>query len=54
MNARAALYDYLYPFPQRFIKKYNLDGVRIAVSVNGTLNNSTDQDQGWNLEVAIP
>lgn len=54
MNARAALYDYLYPFPQRFIKNYNLPGVRIAVSLNGTLNNSTDKDTGWSLEVAIP
>jgi hypothetical protein len=54
MNARAALYDYLYPFPQRFIKNYNLPGVRISVALNGTLNNSTDQDEGWSLEVAIP
>ena len=54
MNARGAMYDYLYPFPQRFIKKYNVEGVRIAVTINGTLNNSTDQDQGWTLEVAIP
>ncbi|MBV9549196.1 MAG: carbohydrate-binding family 9-like protein [Alphaproteobacteria bacterium] len=54
MNARGALYDYLYPFPQRFIKNYNLPGVRIATSMRGTLNNSADQDQGWSLEVAIP
>ena len=54
MNAREAMYDYLYPFPQRFIKKYNVDGVRIAVTINGTLNNSADQDQGWILEIAIP
>lgn len=54
MNARAVLYDYLYPFPQRLIKKYDLAGVRVAVSSKGTLNNSADQDQGWNLEVAIP
>lgn len=54
MNARAVLYDYLYPFPQRLIKTYDLAGVRVAVSSKGTLNNSADQDQGWNLEVAIP
>jgi hypothetical protein len=54
MNARAVLYDYLYPFPQRIMKNYNLPGVKLAVSVKGTLNNSKDQDQGWSLEVAIP
>ncbi|MBA2589392.1 MAG: carbohydrate-binding family 9-like protein [Alphaproteobacteria bacterium] len=54
MNARAVLFDYLYPFPQRIIKNYNLPGVRLAVSSHGTLNNSSDQDRGWNLEVSIP
>lgn len=54
MNARAVLYDYLYPFPQRPIKNYDLPGVRLAVSIKGTLNVSGDQDQGWSLEVAIP
>ncbi|MCX7280819.1 MAG: carbohydrate-binding family 9-like protein [Alphaproteobacteria bacterium] len=46
MNARAILYDYLYPFPQRIIKNYNLPGVRVAVSSLGTLNKSSDQDHG--------
>lgn len=54
MNARAVLYDYLYPFPQRIMKKYDLPGVRLAVSARGSLNNSSDHDQGWNLEVSIP
>ena len=54
MNARAVLYDYLYPFPQRIIKNYNLPGVQVAVSSKGTLNSSADEDQGWNLEVSIP
>ena len=54
MNARAVLFDYLYPFPQRIIKNYNLPGARVAVTSKGSLNNSSDQDQGWNLEVSIP
>jgi hypothetical protein len=54
MNARAVLYDYLYPFPQRLIKNYDLRGVRVAVASKGTLNMIGDQDQGWTLEVAIP
>ena len=54
MNARAVLYDYLYPFPQRIMKNYDLPGVKLAVAMKGTINNAKDQDQGWNLEVAIP
>jgi hypothetical protein len=54
MNARAVLYDYIYAFPQRILKNYDLRGVQLATSINGTLNVTGDQDQGWNLEVAIP
>ena len=54
MNARAILYDYLYIFPQRLLKKYDLPGTQLAVSIKGTLNMSGDRDQGWSLEVAIP
>jgi hypothetical protein len=54
MNARAVLYDYLYAFPQRLLKNYNLRGVQLASSIKGTLNMTGDQDQGWSLEVAIP
>ena len=54
MNVRAALYDYLYAFPQRLIKKYDLPGVKLATTIRGTLNKSGDQDRGWSLEVAIP
>lgn len=54
MNVRAVLYDYVYPFPQRIMKHYNLPGVRLVTAMRGTLNASGDQDQGWSLEVAIP
>jgi len=54
MNARAVLYDYLYAFPTRLIKGYDLRGVQLAVSIRGTLNITGDEDKGWNLEVAIP
>ena len=54
MNVRAVLYDYLYPFPQRIMKNYNLPGVQLATAIKGTLNAAGDQDQGWSLEVAIP
>lgn len=58
MNARAVLYDYLRvttaPNSSQVFKRFNLDGVRLATFLNGTLNARGDQDQGWSLEVAIP
>ncbi|KAI9342283.1 hypothetical protein BDR26DRAFT_859508 [Obelidium mucronatum] len=32
----------------------NIEGLISAVSVDGTINNSSDEDIGWNVEVAIP
>jgi hypothetical protein len=32
----------------------NLPGLRTAVKVHGTLNDPSDQDEGWSVEVAIP
>lgn len=54
INARAVLYDYLNTFPVRLEKSFDLDGVQIAVQINGTLNDITDQDKDWTLELAIP
>ncbi len=33
---------------------FDLQGLQTAVAVEGTLNNNTDIDKGWNLEIAIP
>jgi hypothetical protein len=33
---------------------HNLDGVVSAVHVEGTLNDPSDQDRGWTVEIAIP
>jgi len=58
MNARGVLYDYLSvavaPNSRLFFKRFNLDGVKVAASVNGTLNERSDKDRGWSLEVSIP
>ena len=32
----------------------NLDGLHSAVHVRGTLNNPSDTDQGWSVEIAFP
>ena len=34
--------------------KINIDGVKTAVSIRGTINDATDKDSGWSVEVAIP
>ena len=54
MNARATLYDYFYVFPKLLIKRFDMSGVQLAANIRGTLNMTSDKDQGWSLEVAIP
>lgn len=54
MSARAVLYDYLYKFPHNLEKSYDLKNVQLAVQRDGTLNDSSDIDKGWVLELAIP
>jgi hypothetical protein len=54
MNARGVLFDYFYDFPQKFDPAFNLDNVQVKAKLRGTLNESSDKDQGWTLEVAIP
>ena len=54
MNARSVLYDYLYTFPQVLNKSHDLNHVKLAVQLDGTLNDSSDLDRGWSLELAIP
>ena len=33
---------------------YDLPGLQTAVQIDGTLNDNTDIDRGWTLEIAIP
>lgn len=54
MNARAILYDYAMVLGKANFKRFQMDGVKLATHLNGTLNASGDKDTGWSLEVAIP
>jgi hypothetical protein len=58
MNARGVLYDYLSvgvtPTSRLFFKRFNLEGVKVAAALNGTLDDRTDKDRGWSLEASIP
>jgi hypothetical protein len=33
---------------------WNIEGIKTAVFVNGTLNNPADTDSGWSVEIAMP
>src|SRR5262245_30114467 len=54
MNARAVIYDYLM-YDSRFaMKRFNMQGLKVATFLRGTLNARGDTDNGWSLELAIP
>jgi hypothetical protein len=61
MNALNTQWDLMLLKPYRddvrqnvAIDNWSYNGIKSAVYVNGTLNNPTDTDKGWTLEVAIP
>jgi len=54
MNAGAVLYDYVAVMPRTFYKRFQMEGVQLAVKIRGTRNVRGDKDHGWTLELAIP
>lgn len=56
MNVRGAWLDQHHPDgPGVKVKReWNARGVKIAVTIDGTLNDDNDTDRGWILEAAIP
>lgn len=58
VNAANTLFDLFMPRPYRTggipMISWDSTGFRSAVSVDGTLNNPTDEDWKWTLEMAIP
>lgn len=56
MNVRGAFLDQHHPGGPgtQTEPNWNAQGVVIATSVDGTLNDDTDTDRGWILEAAIP
>ena len=59
-NALGTLFDLFLTKPYRtasgtFVNiAWNAPGVKIATHINGTLNDDSDIDQGWSVELAIP
>ena len=58
INALNTGWDLFLPKPYRMGGKadnsWDIEGLRTAVSVQGTLNQSSDTDRGWTVEIAYP
>ncbi len=60
MNAFNAIWDLymLYPYyiddERNYIMNWDIRGIRTAVHIEGTINNPSDIDKYWSVEVAIP
>jgi hypothetical protein len=58
INAQQTVFDLLLPQPYRSISAavhtWDFKGVKKGVHLQGTLNNGTDTDQKWTIEIAIP
>lgn len=58
INAQKTVFDLVLPQPYRTISaalhSWDFKGVKKAVSIDGTLNNGSDTDQKWTIELAIP
>ncbi len=58
VNALNTVWDLMLIKPYRdggpAIDAWDIEGLRTAVAVDGTLNDPTDRDTGWSVEIAIP
>lgn len=59
INALNTTWDLFIPRPYRFNSPYilhdwEMPGLKHAVHLRGTLNNASDTDSGWSVELAIP
>jgi hypothetical protein len=61
MNAHNAIWDLLLTQPYRvdtirpkYINGWDIKGIKTAVHLEGTLNDPSDEDEYWSLEVAMP
>ncbi len=58
INAANTIFDLFMPKPYRnnsgAMFAYNTPGMKTAVSVQGTINNPSDTDKGWTIEIFIP
>jgi hypothetical protein len=58
VNALGTAWDLLLLKPYRDggppVTGWNIEGLQVAAHIDGTLNNQTDTDKGWTVEIKIP
>lgn len=58
VNAIGTIFDLYLPQPYRAGTKadhsWTAQGMRLAIGLDGTLNDSRDRDEGWRVEMALP
>lgn len=59
MNAFATEWDLMLTKPYRdwghkVLDAWNINGIKSAVHIDGTINDGSDKDKGWSLEIAMP
>ncbi len=58
MNQFATVWDLFLPKAYRdgghAVNEWNIDNLKIAVALDGTVNHPGDHDRGWTVELAIP
>ena len=60
MNANNAIWDLLLLRPYRvdslpkYLNNWDINGIKTAVHIDGTLNDSSDEDAFWSVEIAMP
>jgi hypothetical protein len=54
INARGTIMDYFCAGAEFYIRRFQMEGLRAAVQIDGTLNQRDDTDRSWSLELAIP
>ena len=58
INALNTVWDLFLERPYRdggpAIHEWDIDGLRTAVALDGTVNDPSDHDRGWTVEIAIP
>lgn len=53
-NASGVYSDFLFCHPRLNLIRLNMDGVQVGTTIDGTLNDSTDTDKGYTVELSIP
>lgn len=58
INALGTVWDLFLPRPYRdggrAVNAWDIAGLRAAVALDGTLNDPSDRDRGWTIEMAVP